>query len=546
MLRKIIGNSVANIRQTTMTVLLMLVASIANGQVLILEGTFWRGSSSSGRDYQIEFMPNGILKYSTWNGQAVATYENTKWQLSSNQISLDFNNGFANWQGVVTGDNMSGTAKNKNGTTWSWEFKKINIATAPPFDQIIRKSIPNPTTSQPQGNPSSQALTNNALPTSQVAQNTLPRANQKSFKFIPTLRPQEINRSVIQKGMSPTDLDIFLTMYGFIWSMNDWLGETPDRNSTRWMGSAIAEHQKLVQHKSNAQLTLNKFEETISILAANIGLTNTQFKEAIGIIEVFTPPSCDRCQPGYKTLKHRKAGLISEVLDQNRDDITSDGITVGLQAFGEYRSAPGTEFKKNDKGHPGLELNPAAFLDFYSKWIPAYYLNPSRLSSLQNAAASTEERIEKQQFAAEQARAKRQEDERKRQEFLNSPEGKRQIAKEQEETRIREKQLAKDYPFYAVITCGQHFPVYGCFAGNVNTELELRNGNEYKMYTVQDIMGIPQNQNGIMFNLRNKFELKMQNSSDNLILNLKIYNRANNSISFEKSASRFGVIRVSN
>ena len=107
-------------------------------------------------------------------------------------------------------------------------------------------------------------------------------------------------------------------------------------------------------------------------------------------------------------------------------------------------------------------------------------------------------------------------------------------------------EYAEEFPFYAVITCGEGFPVFGCFAGRVNTELELLNGNEYKMYTLIDIMQIPQNQDGISFNLRNKFEIKMQNSDDTLVLNLKIYNRANQQIVFEKSATRFGVIRISN
>jgi len=141
---------------------------------------------------------------------------------------------------------------------------------------------------------------------------------------------------------------------------------------------------------------------------------------------------------------------------------------------------------------------------------------------------------------------KRDENERKRQAFLNTPEGKRQIAKEQADEALRQKQFAKEYPYYAVITCGVHFPVHACFAGRVQTELELRNGNDYKMYTLVDIMQIRQNQTGISFNLRNKFELKMQNSDDNLILNLKVYNRSSNSLVYEKSAARFGVIRFSN
>lgn len=388
------------------------------------------------------------------------------------------------------------------------------------------------------------ACDNKTIQTVQPSLPTTPKENKKPYKFIPKLSPEEINLSVIKKGINQTDLDIFLTMYGFIWSMNDWLSDTPPNvNSTRWMNGAREQHQRLVQYRNNARLTLNKFEETISNLAGNIGLTNAQFKQAIGIVEVFIPPVCSGCEPGYKTLKIKQGGLVTENLGRN--DISSNGIDMGMRAFYDYRTNPGSDSAKNNKGHPGFELTPSAFFDFYSKWIPAYYLEQSKLSRLQTAAASTEERLEKQQLDADQATAKRQEEERKQQDFLNSPEGKKQIAKEQEEERLRQKQFAKDFPFYAVVSCSGHFPVHACFSGNVGTELELRNGNDYKMYTNVDIMLIRQNQGGITFNLRNKFDLKMQNSSDSLILNLKIYNTATNALAFEQSAARFGVIRFS-
>ena len=194
------------------------------------------------------------------------------------------------------------------------------------------------------------------------------------------------------------------------------------------------------------------------------------------------------------------------------------------------------------------------FTGWYPQLISSFNSDVPQILAL---AVSTEAKLKKEYLdaeqAAEQTRVKRQEEERARreeerarQEFLNSPEGQRKIAKEQKEERFRQEQFANDYPYYAVITCGVHFPVYACFSGRVKTELELRNGNDYKMYTLVDIMQIPQNQTGIAFNLRNKFELKMQNSDENLILNLKVYNRLSNSLVYEKSATRFGVIRFSN
>ena len=151
------------------------------------------------------------------------------------------------------------------------------------------------------------------------------------------------------------------------------------------------------------------------------------------------------------------------------------------------------------------------------------------------AAKKAQEEAERQKAANERAEKER----------IQKQEAALKAQKEQEEKQRLE--YAKEFPFYAVITCGNNFPVHACFSGDVRTEIELRNGREYKMYTLVDIMQIRQNQQrGITFDLRNKFELNMQNSQENLILNLKIYNRATQQIVFEKSAARFGVIRISN
>jgi hypothetical protein len=154
--------------------------------------------------------------------------------------------------------------------------------------------------------------------------------------------------------------------------------------------------------------------------------------------------------------------------------------------------------------------------------------------------------LERKRLADEkeaEIKAKKAQEERERQRIVEEKQARDRAQQEKAAADARRLQFSKDFPFYAVITCGEHFPVHACFS---KTELELRNGNEYKMYKLIDIMMIPQNQNGIVFNLRNKFELKMQNSDDMLILNLKIYNRATDALVFEKSAARFGVIRISN
>jgi hypothetical protein len=66
------------------------------------------------------------------------------------------------------------------------------------------------------------------------------------------------------------------------------------------------------------------------------------------------------------------------------------------------------------------------------------------------------------------------------------------------------------------------------------------------MYTPNEMMVLPLDNGKLVIDLRQNFELNMQNANEHLILNLKIYNTINDQIIFEKSASRFGTISISN
>ena len=164
------------------------------------------------------------------------------------------------------------------------------------------------------------------------------------------------------------------------------------------------------------------------------------------------------------------------------------------------------------------------------------------------------EKVQREKLALE---ARRIQEEKQKIETERAEKEKAQREKIALETRRaqEEKQrleYAKEFPYYAVITCGSNynvnFPAWQCFSGSrkVDTELEIRNGSAYKMYTFVEMMQMDLNDGRLIIDLRQKFELKMQNASDSFILNLKIYDRTNKQISFEKSAARFGVIRISN
>jgi hypothetical protein len=109
--------------------------------------------------------------------------------------------------------------------------------------------------------------------------------------------------------------------------------------------------------------------------------------------------------------------------------------------------------------------------------------------------------------------------------------------------------FAREFPFYAVISCsfsGRNTNVLACFAGKVGTEVELRNGSQYGLYRVHQLLSLGrETKDGLVIDLREMFEFKAQNSADSLILGVKVYNRKGD-ILFEKEVPKFGVIRAKN
>ncbi len=167
---------------------------------------------------------------------------------------------------------------------------------------------------------------------------------------------------------------------------------------------------------------------------------------------------------------------------------------------------------------------------------------------------------EAERLAREEERLQREREEEERRRFLASPEGQRQLAeqadreRQQREAREREareenERIAREYPFYALVTCGfrgQHVNVMACFSGDVDTELELTNGSDYGLYKVYQLHDLGQESSeGLRIDLRQSFAIKVQNSSSDLILGLKIVSR-NGETLYQRQVSRFGVASARN
>ncbi len=114
-----------------------------------------------------------------------------------------------------------------------------------------------------------------------------------------------------------------------------------------------------------------------------------------------------------------------------------------------------------------------------------------------------------------------------------------------------EKKKAVDFPYVAYISCmvgTQKTRIQACMSSRgLQTEIELKNGSEYRMYKMFEVENIGSwNGEELVVDLRSNFELKAQNADDTLTLNIVIKNRSTNAIVFQKSAAKFGVIGIKN
>lgn len=119
---------------------LSIAALLANDSFAqtILDNTTWRGVDND-RDVQVTFLPNGTARYTNHNGAQFVTYENARWTLNGNDLYWELNNKFVEKNAKLLGSKITGTAFNKAGKTWSFEYKKIDLATASSFEQVARR-----------------------------------------------------------------------------------------------------------------------------------------------------------------------------------------------------------------------------------------------------------------------------------------------------------------------------------------------------------------------------------------------------------------------
>jgi hypothetical protein len=114
-----------------------------------------------------------------------------------------------------------------------------------------------------------------------------------------------------------------------------------------------------------------------------------------------------------------------------------------------------------------------------------------------------------------------------------------------------EKTKAAEFPFVAVFSCSvgqQKTSLQACLSsGSVDTEIELKNGNDYRMYKIHDVASMGRwTGDEMVVDLRRSFEIKAQNADRTLVLSLVVKDRASGRTVYQRSAAQFGVMRVAN
>ncbi|MCK5871654.1 MAG: hypothetical protein KAG26_02410 [Methylococcales bacterium] len=87
-----------------------------------IRNTIWYYRDND-RGYRITFFASGLLYTQHPNDK---TPDNDIWIQNNNEINFSFNDGFSNYKGTFSSNNiMSGTATNIKGKTWKWKATRI-------------------------------------------------------------------------------------------------------------------------------------------------------------------------------------------------------------------------------------------------------------------------------------------------------------------------------------------------------------------------------------------------------------------------------------
>lgn len=92
------------------------------GRASSLTGTTWSGTDSDGDAYTFTFEPNGRLRYTSPSGSYFQPQDT--WSQSGNRVTMKMNDGYAVYEGVISGNVIDGKSTNVTGKKWTWRISK--------------------------------------------------------------------------------------------------------------------------------------------------------------------------------------------------------------------------------------------------------------------------------------------------------------------------------------------------------------------------------------------------------------------------------------
>lgn len=98
--------------------------STSSTNVQNLEGTIWSGIDSGRKSFVYEFLPNGVLKYTTETG----TFTDGSWKQDGKLVYFEMNNKYAEHDGVISDNWMTGNGWNQAGYKWTWSASNVSTS----------------------------------------------------------------------------------------------------------------------------------------------------------------------------------------------------------------------------------------------------------------------------------------------------------------------------------------------------------------------------------------------------------------------------------
>lgn len=391
---------------------------------------------------------------------------------------------------------------------------------APMFTDVtaddIRRAIKEAqiTPTQPSPAVSGGGSTTNTLQATQATQLQRPVA----FAHVNKMSPDQIRDLLLLKTWEQWKLDNFILNYSFIYYINQrmfTIGGPYDYLN-------IPHREAMSPFQANIKKSLQDMDSVIANIAKATQIQSSAIYKAFGI-------------------ELEEKGVLKET------DIKS--ISTGRLLSADYwMRFPGKQRSVNewyDARDPAL-----LFGEFYPAFALGFNRDIVKLSNHANLYENNKlDEVKKRE---------------EREQWLQTTEGKKYLADE-ELKRKREQQerqksdvaeaarIAREFPFFAEVTCNNggygNFQIHACFTGSQNIQFELHNGSDYQFYTLPDIFNLSarsgRNSEAII-NLKNKFQIKMQNAGGDWILGLRIIKRQSGEVVFQKKVSGYGVISVKN